>query len=150
MFNTIKALFCYLTHLRSLGRKSKNNFIRLLAQMRTRKFASEIYWPLHKDLSSLSSYFRYSGVPNYECNIIINFNPSLGKIRWAAHFYSILINLDMKPYMYASKVQILYCSTRNDMLQCFVCSPIPKESEKKEQPGRVSFRKKLLLTELVL
>jgi hypothetical protein len=36
------------------------------------------------------------------------------------------------------------------MLQCFVCSPIPKVSEKKGQPVRVSFGKKLLVTELVL
>ena len=36
------------------------------------------------------------------------------------------------------------------MLQCFVCSFILKVSEKKGQPVRVSFRKKLLLTELVL
>ena len=30
------------------------------------------------------------------------------------------------------------------MLQCFVCSPIPKVSEKNGQPVRVSFGKKLL------
>ena len=29
-----------------LGQKSKNNFVRFLVQMRTRKFASEIYSPL--------------------------------------------------------------------------------------------------------
>ena len=28
-------------------------------------------------------------------------------------------------------MSFLYSSTRNDMLQCFVCSPIPKVSEKK-------------------
>ena len=38
--------FFYLTHFRSLRQKSKNNFVRFLVQMRTRKFASEIYWPL--------------------------------------------------------------------------------------------------------
>ena len=37
----------YLTHFRSLGQKSKNNFVRVfLVQMSTRKFAFEIYWPL--------------------------------------------------------------------------------------------------------
>ena len=44
----------------------------------------------------------------------------------------------------------LYSSTRNGMLQCFVCSPIPKVSEKNGQPVRVSLEKKLLVTELVL
>ena len=39
-------IFFYLTHFRSLGQKSKNNFVRFLVQMRTRKFASEIYSPL--------------------------------------------------------------------------------------------------------
>ena len=47
-------------------------------------------------------------------------------------------------------MSFLYSSTRNDMLQCFVCSLIPKVNEKKGQPVRVSFRKKVLLTELVL
>ena len=28
-----------------LGQNSKNNFVRFLEEMRTRKFASEIYWP---------------------------------------------------------------------------------------------------------
>ena len=36
------------------------------------------------------------------------------------------------------------------MGQCFVCSPIPKVSEKKGQQVRVSFGKKLLLADLVL
>ena len=31
---------------RSFEQKSKNNFVHSLGQMRTRKFASEIYWPL--------------------------------------------------------------------------------------------------------
>ena len=34
---------------RSLGQKSKNNFIRFLVQMRTTKSSSEIYWPVHTD-----------------------------------------------------------------------------------------------------
>ena len=36
----------YLTHFRSLGQKSKNNFVRFWVQMRTRKIAFEIFWPL--------------------------------------------------------------------------------------------------------
>ena len=36
----------YLAHFRSLGQKSKNNFVGFLVQMRTRNFAFEIYWPL--------------------------------------------------------------------------------------------------------
>ena len=47
-------------------------------------------------------------------------------------------------------MSFLYSSTRNDVLQCFVRSPIPKVSEKKGQRVRVSFGKKLLVTELVL
>ena len=35
-----------MTHFTSLGQKSKNNLVQVLVQMRTRKFASEIYWPL--------------------------------------------------------------------------------------------------------
>ena len=38
--------FLYLTHFRASGQKSKNDFVRFLVQMRTRKFAFEIYWPL--------------------------------------------------------------------------------------------------------
>ena len=41
-----RPLFSYLPRFRSLGQKSKNNFIWFLEEMRTRKFASEIYWPL--------------------------------------------------------------------------------------------------------
>ena len=37
--------FIYLTHFRSLRQKSKSNFVRVLVQMRTRKFASEIHRP---------------------------------------------------------------------------------------------------------
>ena len=37
-----KCLFFYLTDFRV----SKNNFVRVLVQMRTRKFAFEINWPL--------------------------------------------------------------------------------------------------------
>ena len=36
----------FLTHFRSLGQKSKNNFVQFLVQMRTREFAIEINWPL--------------------------------------------------------------------------------------------------------
>ena len=38
--------FFYLTHFKTLGQKSKNNFVLFLVQMRTRKFAFEINWPL--------------------------------------------------------------------------------------------------------
>ena len=41
----IKAFF-YLNHFRTLGQKSKNNFVWFFEEMRARKFASEIYWPL--------------------------------------------------------------------------------------------------------
>ena len=34
-----------MTYLRTLGQKSKNNFVRFLVLMRTRKFVSEIQWP---------------------------------------------------------------------------------------------------------
>ena len=33
-------------------------------------------------------------------------------------------------------MSFLYSSTRNDMLQCFVCYPIPKVSEKKWATGQ--------------
>ena len=36
-----------------------------------------------------------------------------------------------------------YSSTRNDMLQCFVYSPIPKVSEKKEATGQSFIRKEI-------
>ena len=36
-----------------------------------------------------------------------------------------------------------YSSTRNDMLQCFVCSPIPKVSEKKGATGQSFIRKEI-------
>ena len=47
-------------------------------------------------------------------------------------------------------MSFLHSSTRNDMVQCFACSPIPEVSEKKGKPVRVSFGKKLPLAELVL
>ena len=40
--------FFHLIHFRSLGQKSKNNFVQFLVQMRTRKFAFETYWPLER------------------------------------------------------------------------------------------------------
>ena len=44
----IKEAFIYFhsTHFWYLGQKSKNNFIQFLEEMKTRKFASKIYWPL--------------------------------------------------------------------------------------------------------
>ena len=41
LHNTIEHYFFHLTNFRFLGQKSKNNFV--LVQMRTRKFAFEIY-----------------------------------------------------------------------------------------------------------
>ena len=38
--------FFDLTHFYRLGQKSKKYFVRFLVQMRTRKFAFEINWPL--------------------------------------------------------------------------------------------------------
>ena len=46
VFNSIEALIFHLTHFRSLGQVSKNNFVRFLVQIRTRKFVSEIYVPI--------------------------------------------------------------------------------------------------------
>ena len=40
-------------------------------------------------------------------------------------------------------MSFLYSSTRNDMLQCFVCSPIPKVSEKKWATGQSFIRKEI-------
>ena len=40
-------------------------------------------------------------------------------------------------------MSLLYSSTRNDMLQCFVCSPIPKVSEKKWATGESFIRKEI-------
>ena len=42
-FNIIEALFFYLNHFGSLGQEPKNNFVPFVVQMRTRKFAFEIY-----------------------------------------------------------------------------------------------------------
>ena len=40
-------------------------------------------------------------------------------------------------------MSFLYSSTRNDMLQCFVCSPIPKVSGKKWATGQSVIRKEI-------
>ena len=47
--------FFDLIHFKRLGQKSKNNFVRFLVQMRTRKFAFEIYWPLLKKILTVIS-----------------------------------------------------------------------------------------------
>ena len=44
--NIITCIFFYLTHLRELGQKYKNFFVRFLVQMKTSKLAFEINWPL--------------------------------------------------------------------------------------------------------
>ena len=41
-------LFFWFDPFQRLGQKSKNNFVGFLEEMKTRKFASEIYWPLAK------------------------------------------------------------------------------------------------------
>ena len=40
-------------------------------------------------------------------------------------------------------MSFLYSSTRNDMLQCFVCSPIPKVSEKRGATGQSFIQKEI-------
>ena len=45
-----------MTHFRSSGQKSKNNFVRFLVQMRTRKFAFWINWLLAWTLHNLWRY----------------------------------------------------------------------------------------------
>ena len=45
-----------MTHFRTLGQKSKNNFVPFLVQVKTWKFAFEIYWPL-KFLSKIINCF---------------------------------------------------------------------------------------------
>ena len=52
MIRRHRYLFIWAVYFRSLGQKSKNNFVRFLVQMRTRKFAFEIYWPLLFDCCS--------------------------------------------------------------------------------------------------
>ena len=41
-------LFLICTYFREVGQKYKNIFVRFLVQMKTLKFASEIYWPLKR------------------------------------------------------------------------------------------------------
>ena len=80
-------MILYLTHFRSLGQESKNNFILFRVQMRTRKFASEIYWllvlsfgwenkdPKHLELSNL----RHQGVsfPSFQAYFLVHLNFNL-------------------------------------------------------------------------
>ena len=40
-------------------------------------------------------------------------------------------------------MSFLYSSTGNDMLQCFVCSPIPEVSEKKGATGQSFIRREI-------
>ena len=65
VFNTLEALLFYLTHFRSLGQKSKNNFVRFLVQIRTRKFAFEIIQsPLFQKFVENLSIFQLSVLHN--------------------------------------------------------------------------------------
>ena len=77
--------------------------------------------------------------------VVISFRMKLWPV---AHFFSLTFGIGEHTKHYS--MSFLYSSTRNDMLQCFVCSPIPKVSEKNGQPVRVSLGKKLILAELVL
>ena len=68
VFNKIEALLVYLIHCKSLGQTSKNNFVRFLVQTRTRKFASEIYWPL--DDTEICEKFEIES--NFQCHTTYN------------------------------------------------------------------------------
>ena len=59
LIKKMKALFLDFTHFLSLGQKSKNNFVSFLVQMRTRKFASEIYWSLGKPIFLNVVFFQH-------------------------------------------------------------------------------------------
>ena len=98
---------------------------------------------LEKNLSrkNLSNWCEHElGVKVPILQVVISFRMKLWPV---AHFFSLTFGI-MEHTKHCS-MSFLYSSTRNDMPQCFVCSPIPKVSEKNEQPVRVSFRKKLLL-----
>ena len=58
-----------------------------------------------------------------------------------AHFFSLTFGIG-EHTKYCS-MSFLYSNTRNDMLQCFVCSPIPKVSEKKWATGQSFIRKEI-------
>ena len=90
-FYMIKAFF-YLNHFRTLGQKSKNNFVCLLVQMRTRKFASEIYWPLEirKGLLERSeSTGRIYSLKNYK-----------RKVEWINFAFFALIKVFLNMYLF--------------------------------------------------
>ena len=53
------SLFWFDPFLEAVGQKSKNSFVHFLGQMRTRKFASEIYWPLGEYLTDSIMYRCY-------------------------------------------------------------------------------------------
>ena len=58
-------------HFRSLGQKSKNNFVRFLVQMRTRKFAFDIYWPLQLLCSKWQKRSRRVQAAYYETTCLV-------------------------------------------------------------------------------
>ena len=58
-----------------------------------------------------------------------------------AHFFSLTFGI--REHTKHCSMSFLYSSTRKDMLQCFVCSPIPKVSEKKWATGRSFIRKEI-------
>ena len=68
-----KFLFSHLTHFRSLGQKSKKKIVRFLIQMRIRKFAFEIYWPLNKGYVAQWSEISSEGAFVFSCEILFQF-----------------------------------------------------------------------------
>ena len=66
----IKALY-YINQGVSFGQKSINDFVRFLVQMRTRKFAFEIYRPLASSIMPVGSWTTMSTLGNWEM-IILN------------------------------------------------------------------------------
>jgi hypothetical protein len=58
-----------------------------------------------------------------------------------AHFFSLIFGI--REHTKHCSMSFLYSSTRNDMLQCFVCSPIPKVSVKKWATGQSVIRKEI-------
>ena len=63
------------------------------------------------------------------------------KLWLVAHFF--LLTFGIEEHTKHCSMSFLYSSTRNDMLQCFVCSPIPKVSEKKWATGQSFIRKEI-------
>ena len=76
VFDMIDTFNFWLTYFRSLRQKSKNNFVLFLSQMRTRKFAFEIYRPLWECKVGYINYRMYS-ITKYIFVLRISCTPSL-------------------------------------------------------------------------